>query len=373
MKKILLYGHGGAYNHGAEAIIQTTVAILRRRFEGEILLSTHFPDQDRQFDMDKLVDRLIPADLSLLSREKVACSLAEKEQIARQIYREALSVIDQDTICLAVGGDNYCYPNWHRQAIFHQTAKERGGKSVLWCCSIQPDMMDDRMCAVLRCHDKIYAREGSTFQALKDHNITLNIQHIPDPAFFLLPDQVSLPDGFYPGATVAVNLSPLLLRKVPEVLSRFASVVRFLLKQNQSVLLVPHVTMPMDNDVDALCALADLLTEDERRHICWASDQLNAGQLKYLISQCELLVCCRTHASIAAYSTGVPTVVVGYSIKSQGIGRDLGMEEWVIQDNAVDQLSTTVARAWEHRRGIRKHLEGILPEYLSLWQDISGF
>ena len=44
-----------------------------------------------------------------------------------------------------------------------------------------------------------------------------------------------------------------------------------------------------------------------------------------LIAQCELLVCCRTHASIAGYSTGVPTLVLGYSVKAEGIAADLGM------------------------------------------------
>ncbi len=37
----------------------------------------------------------------------------------------------------------------------------------------------------------------------------------------------------------------------------------------------------------------------------------------------QLLRWCRTHATIAAYSTGVPTLVVGYSVKARGIARDL--------------------------------------------------
>lgn len=45
MKKYLLYGHGGAYNHGAEAIVRSTVALIREREpEAHILLSTHFPE-----------------------------------------------------------------------------------------------------------------------------------------------------------------------------------------------------------------------------------------------------------------------------------------------------------------------------------------
>ena len=54
----------------------------------------------------------------------------------------------------------------------------------------------------------------------------------------------------------------------------------------------------------------------------------NAEQLKWIISKCAAFIGARTHATIAAYSTGVPTLVLGYSIKSVGIARDLfGSEE----------------------------------------------
>ena len=69
MKKLLLYGHGGAYNHGAEAIVRASVPMFRQ-MGFPIFLSTHFPEQDRAFGLDKLVDKLIPADLSLAALEK---------------------------------------------------------------------------------------------------------------------------------------------------------------------------------------------------------------------------------------------------------------------------------------------------------------
>ena len=166
MKKLLLYGHGGAYNHGAEAILRSSISILRQA-DCPILLSTHFPVQDQEFGLDKLVDRLIPADFTLVSQERMAETFEEREQLAAEIYRAALSEIDGDTVCIAVGGDNYCYPNWHRQSVFHRTVKRRGGTSILWGCSIQPEMMDDRMTEVLKGHDHIYARESLTANALR--------------------------------------------------------------------------------------------------------------------------------------------------------------------------------------------------------------
>ena len=46
-------------------------------------------------------------------------------------------------------------------------------------------------------------------------------------------------------------------------------------------------------------------------------------ELKFIISNCSFCIAARTHASIAAYSSLVPTLVIGYSVKSKGIALDL--------------------------------------------------
>lgn len=347
MKKLLLYGHGGAYNHGAEAILRSSLPLFRRAGV-PIFLSTHFPEQDREFGLDKLVDRLIPADLTWIPQEKAAPDFIDRERLASQIYQDALKEIDSETVCIGVGGDNYCYPNWHRQSIFHRTAKERGGQSILWGCSIQPEMIDKRMETVLRGHDHIYARESITANALREHEIT-QVTLRPDPAFSLPPEPVPLPTKFL-GTAAAINLSPLMLRRSDRLLGDFVKTARFLLGKVDTLLLLPHVTMPMDNDQEALDAVAQCLTPEEQPRICQVPQSLNAAQRKYLISRCELLVCCRTHASIAGYSSGVPTLVVGYSVKSQGIGRDLGMEQWVIPLENSDVLLNRTAELWKSRQ-----------------------
>ncbi|MDE7242729.1 MAG: polysaccharide pyruvyl transferase family protein [Oscillospiraceae bacterium] len=343
MKKILLYGHGGAYNHGAEAIVRTSVPVFRQA-GGPVLLSTHFPEQDREFGLDKLVDKLIPASLSLVPEERAAEGFAAKERIAAKIYREALAEIDRDTICVGIGGDNYCYPNWHRQSIFHRTAKERGGKSILWGCSIEPEQINGEMKRVLSEHDHIYAREGLTAAALRKHGIT-QVTQAKDPAFSLLPEPVPLPENFGEH-TAALNLSPMVLRRSKQLLYHFAECAHWLSARADALLMIPHVTTPADDDKQALEELEQLLTPSERSRICWAPAHLNAAQRKYLISKCAILVCCRTHASIAAYSAGVPVIVVGYSVKSQGIGLDVGMERWVVPvENSADLVPLT-AELW---------------------------
>ena len=47
----------------------------------------------------------------------------------------------------------------------------------------------------------------------------------------------------------------------------------------------------------------------------------------------------RTHATIAAYSSCVPTMVLGYSIKSKGISEDLFGDQKLVLD--INDLSNT--------------------------------
>lgn len=360
MSKYLLYGHGGAFNHGAEAIIRGTVALIREKDPAAyIALSTHFPEQDKQFGLDRLVDKLIPADLSLVPEERKQTEYVEKIAAAKRIYRDALSEIDGDTICVAVGGDNYCYPNWHRQSVFHETAKERGANSILWGCSVQPEMIDEKMDAVLRSHDHIYPRESMTHEALLEHGITQTTL-VRDPAFHLEPEEIALPEGFMPGKTVALNISPLMMRRDEWLLGYFVETVRTLLTHAEAILPVAHVIMPVDDDREAIAELLRRLSEEERSRFCTISDEANAAQLKYLISQCEMLVCCRTHASIAAYSTGVPTLVASYSVKSLGLAADLGMSRWVLAGDQIRQLPERAVMLWSARHEVRDHLKEII-------------
>ena len=92
-------------------------------------------------------------------------------------------------------------------------------------------------------------------------------------------------------------------------------------------------------------------------------------QLKGYISRCRFFIGARTHATIAAYSTLVPTLVLGYSVKSRGIATDLfGTGEHYVLP--VQQLCTadamTDAFQWlmEHEEDIRSRLKAEMPRYI---------
>jgi colanic acid/amylovoran biosynthesis protein len=52
-------------------------------------------------------------------------------------------------------------------------------------------------------------------------------------------------------------------------------------------------------------------------------NNLTAAQTKHVISQCRLLMATRTHATIAGFSTGIPTASLSCTRKALGINQDL--------------------------------------------------
>ena len=96
----------------------------------------------------------------------------------------------------------------------------------------------------------------------------------------------------------------------------------------------------------------------------------NCMELKGYIARCRFFVGARTHATIAAYSSCVPTLVLGYSVKSRGIARDLfGNEEnYVLPVQSLqepDELTKHFRWLVGHEKEIKDHLEKIMPEYIS--------
>ena len=109
-------------------------------------------------------------------------------------------------------------------------------------------------------------------------------------------------------------------------LDAFTALVHHILKTSENaVALIPHVTWAHDNDMDALSAIKARFADEPR--IFLLPDNLNAMQYKGYVKRLSGLVTARTHVSVAAYSTFVPTLVIGYSVKARGIARDLFGEE----------------------------------------------
>ena len=196
-----------------------------------------------------------------------------------------------------------------------------------------------------------------------------NVKYFPDPAFFLQPEETELPEGFVADRTIGINVSPMIVRheKVEGItVENYRRLIDHILKDtDNSVALIPHV-MWKNND-DRL-ALKELYQGYEKNERVVLFPDMSCRKLKYVISKCRAFIGARTHATIAAYSSCVPTLVVGYSVKARGIARDLFGEEehYVLPVQELEKEGQLIgAYGWimDREEEIRKRLERMMPGY----------
>ena len=133
------------------------------------------------------------------------------------------------------------------------------------------------------------------------------------------------------------------------------------------VALIPHVVWSHNDDRKPLSQLYEMFKDTGR--VVMIEDH-NAEELKGYIARCRFMVVARTHASIAAYSTQVPTLVVGYSVKARGIAKDIfGTEEnYVIPVQSLktdDELVKGFCWLMAHEADIKEHYAEVMPEYVN--------
>ena len=192
---------------------------------------------------------------------------------------------------------------------------------------------------------------------------------VADPAFLLGREDLPLPEGFAEGNTVGINVSPLIMQYGTErsvILENYRNLIRNILgKTEMNICLIPHVFWSHNDDMAPLRLLHDEFRETGRT--CRITEG-TAMQLKGYIARCRFFVGARTHATIAAYSTGVPTVVVGYSTKSRSIALDLfGTEEHYVLpvQGLKTEFELSDAFDWlkDHEKEVRSRLEAVMPAY----------
>ena len=374
MNNILMYCHNGSGNHGCEAIIRSTVEIARNVGTWQFYQISRSPSEDSSYGIDELVT-LLP-EYSPVPKNCAGFWKAYFEQrcLKKPGRMDALSsrisfqVPQGKTISLSIGGDNYCYAGYQLYTGYHQISRKQGHKTMLWGCSIEPEFLEKSdLLADLRTFDKILVRESISYEALQAKGLT-NAALYPDPAFTLKPSESAqvLPEK----NTTGINISPMALQYGAEdsnIMGNYEELIRYILSEtDMQIALIPHVVWKGNDDRIVLKKLKEVFSKEER--VVLAQD-MRCTELKAYISKLRFFVGARTHATIAAYSTGVPTLAVGYSVKSRGIARDIfGTEEtYVVPVNQMSdttQLKTAFCRMTEHEKEIREHLNEFMPKYI---------
>jgi len=130
-----------------------------------------------------------------------------------------------------------------------------------------------------------------------------------------------------------------------------------------NVILVAHVTVAGINDDRIINRkVFNRLKNSDR--VFNLEEDYNSEELKYVISNCDLFVGARMHANIAALSSCVPAIAISYSIKTPGLMRLCGLEDYYIEfkDLSEESFLGKIHEAWENREEITEHLRRTIPE-----------
>lgn len=375
MNKIFLYAHGGSGNHGCEAIVRSTLKILKNIPNEKLLISTK-PEEDAAYGID---------DLCKVLKEKSRYRKFSKEFINAYVllkmkqdyiemdkleYLETVKRVNKGDIALSIGGDNYCYADVKRYIMLHDMFLKQGAKTVLWGCSVEPDLLHNpEITEDMKRYSLITARESISYQALKQVNP--NTILVADPAFVLERKEIKLPEVLKDKQYIGINISPMIVEnemKQGITLANYQKLIDYILDNTDfNIALIPHVIWDFSDDRIILKQLYNRFKESNR--ICLIED-CTCQHLKYIISKSNYFIGARTHSTIAAYSSGVPTLVVGYSVKAIGIAKDLfgTSEKYVIPVQKLyheDELLKSFLWLQENAEALRYNLQTQMKEYCS--------
>lgn len=365
--KYFLFNHEGSKNHGCEAIVRGSMNIIENSDEkAEFVLSSNNPSDDKILnnitvkaaktrDLTKVEKLIAAVDLKINNSETYAL---------QKMYSPIVSDAEDCDVCLSVGGDTYCYGDNHGIQVLTRELKKRGKKTVLWGASIGAEDLSERKLESLRDFDAIFTREPITYELLKENGANDNIYLFSDPAFCMERVEVEPIDGFTRENTLGFNISPLVASGDPRKKEIAEDFLRFVFENTtMKVLLVPHVVEENNNDYDFMKPIFEKFEHTGR--IAILPPDLEARQYKGYIAGTRFFVGARTHSTIAAYSSGVPTIALGYSVKARGIAKDIfGEEKYVLDIKAMtdyEELRDEFLKLLENENEIRRDLMKSIP------------
>lgn len=341
--KIVLFFHGGSLNRGCEAIVRSGVALIKNHNPNvKVDLLSHNPKSDAEIP---LLDTIYLDEYKTLKKFSLEWFISaikikffkDETYFYRNAHQDILEKVNNYDLFLSIGGDNYCYGEQPNIYEVDRVLKKAGKKTVLWGASIGEEDLSPAKIEDLKGFDLILARETLTYTVLVSKGLT-NVKLCADGAFTMEKEELALPEGWQEGNTLGFNFSPLVWKKNPESRTAAFNLVKHILDTtDMTIAFTPHVIEPGNDDYECL---QDFYNEFKNTgRVLLLPNNLNAIQYKGYIARMRFFIGARTHATIAAYSTLVPTMVLGYSIKSKGIAKDIFGEEKLVLN--LDEISNS--------------------------------
>ena len=378
--KYLIMVNSILYNRGSEALIRGLIKMIKEKDSNAYITlmsrEEKFSNQLNIEGINKYVKRSelkhhsIKNYLSFCLRKVCFLKGLGLRLKYENLYKE---VKNQDYIYV-VGADNYDITYNAQSRLYEINSfikKNTKAKMVLYDCSLAQRDITNLFLKDVKNFDCITVRENLSFNNLS--KFISNVLMFPDPAFIMDKESIRIPTSFYKNA-IGINLSDLILNNKygsskDNILKSYKNLIEYILNNtNSNICFIPHVMNGADLKI--LKYLYSLYSKEKRIKLI-DNENLNAMQLKYIISKLDFLVTARTHASIAAYSSCVPTLVLGYSIKSRGIAKDLfgSYDNYVLNVKELNdneqKLTESFIYLYDNKEAIKKQLTDVIPSYIS--------
>jgi len=398
--KYYFLGHETLANRGCEALIRGISSIIReRQSDAEFLAPTFNEESDlKQLPRsNKLGVRFVPTyRMPFYGRvwgrlNKAIPGLRRVWIPLPSIPKNILKSLQDTTAGIMTGGDNLSLDYGVLSLLKFMGQAESYMSDIhplyLWAASVgpfgsQPDI-EQYMIRHLAKYTGISVRETSTRDYLDKLGLR-NVKLVADPAFVMIPEPWNtltvLPSELGEGL-LGFNVSPLIKsfrNNDSHVLEMETAVIDFLQdvikRTDLSIVLIPHVDSIDGGDwnsdylyMQRLIKRISLPSGAIAARISLAPRDMNAVRIKYLISQCRFFIGARTHATIAAWSSRVPTISIAYSVKATGLNTDLfGDLRYVLETQNLSR--TTLWESLERLRADEQSIKTLLEQRIPEWQ-----
>ena len=355
MKFILPY-HLGCGNRGCEGICRGISNIFNIMPKDLILYNMTYSEylDDKRLGMEEIGDlRYKGSSLFECFRIgfKVLRKLGWSQPYLNFIADHYLKDAQPGDFFLMTGGDIYCYENGYvLPNLLAKKAKAKGIKAVAYCASFEKKFLTPNVIKGLENYDIILTRETISAKTLNE--LGIKSQLVPDPAFTLEPISVELPEFFSKRPVVGLNFSPY-TNSSNVFAENIKNLCKYCEEKDMDLCLIPHVFWKGQDDREAMQAILPELGKNVHYLDC---TQYSYLQIRYIISKCRYFIGGRTHSVVSAYSTRVPCIALGYSVKSRGIAHDLGMPDYTVVDsknlNSENDLLNAFVRLTEEEQEI---------------------
>lgn len=346
--RFLLYGIGGVYNYGCEAIVRGTEIILREIWPDVMIRYASLrPEDDARRLKDTRVEIIPRKRYSRYSVRNVCRKIVTTAGFSWTPIMENLDFLDDCDVVLSIGGDLYTMRSNGTYPLellnFGEIVIHKGKKYVIWGASIGPFNENKNVEEKFKKHfNKVHlitSREAASTSYLESSGVQKNVVACADPAYAVYPEiiQDHRPVG---QLRIGINLSPLSVRHafdkdIKIIIVEHAKTIADLVREfDASVILIPHVICDFnkrDDDLRYLQAVMQNLPADIVDKVELQDKDLGFLGAKSEIIKCHLVIAARMHCAINAIAAGVPTILISYSQKASGMADYVyGDRKWVV-------------------------------------------